>query len=661
MLNRIHNKSHLLVSITLLLLAISMRESVMFWVQILVFCALAMRLAIYAELHRHLPSSRAINLLGILCAIALAYYGFSLGILISMVNLLVLASALKLMLLSKEKGYYQLVATQMFLLACGFIFAQSIAITIFYCFVLFLLLLSLASHHAPSADISKQIKFIGILTLQGLPIAVLLFLVMPKISPLWQVPTAKNAETGLSEEVTPGDIANLSQDSKLAFRATFSGEIPQRNKLYWRTLVLEEFDGKTWRVANLRKNSIRYHWRADAEFSPDYSGEYIDYEVIAEPSQQRWLYALDVASSGDEDIWMSRDYRLQRTQPLTKQYKYQVRSYPDLSMEQGLIDFDQQLNLIVPERGNPKTREWVQDLLKQYPSKPQFMGAVLNYFVKNKFQYTLKPPPMFFDSVDQFLFEHKKGFCSHYASAYAYVMRLAGIPARLVTGYQGGEKYQRYLSIYQYDAHAWVEVWEPAKGWVRIDPTAIVASDRINFGLQAAVAYEDSFLVDAPFTLARFQKIALLNQLRLLMANADYQWSRWVLGFDQKKQLDLFRNILGDLNIAKVAYLSLGAMLIIGALLVAFNYRIWFPKISDLGVFYYMQALAVIEKKGLSRNTNLGAEEFSHLVASKFPESFARDFAAVNQLFIKYQYQQQSNETLKRLKDAVKMFKKKYG
>jgi hypothetical protein len=225
-----------------------------------------------------------------------------------------------------------------------------------------------------------------------------------------------------------------------------------------------------------------------------------------------------------------------------------------------LTIFDIQINLTLPQKAI--TKKWIIKLREQFKDNDNFKDAVLRHFIDNPFVYTLRPDVMLVDPIDRFLFDNQAGFCSHYASALAYALRLGGIPARLVAGYQGGELVKDagkspYLSIYQYDAHAWVEAWSDNSGWQRIDPTALVSPDRIEFGLRQVMQEEGSFLADSTFALAKLTNIAWLNNIRLFLADIDYNWSRWVLGFNSERQRDLFKSILGKLPPRTLVFIKL--------------------------------------------------------------------------------------------------------
>jgi transglutaminase-like putative cysteine protease len=622
------NIALLLLAAVLVLVSFSLFSSILTWILLLVACGAVIRGAIYYNYYKHLPSIRTLNLLAVLSILGLIYSALNAGLLFGMVNLLILACALKLMQMRSQKDVYQLVISLLFLIGCGFIFNQSIGFSLFYGLMCLALLLSLACYHAPSNTMRKQLKTISILSLQALPIGVLMFLVLPQLSPLWHTPKAKGAQTGLSEQITPGDIAALSQSSELAFRATFEDTPPIARQRYWRAIVMEDFDGKTWKVHPYRQKVREYQLETKQQFEPKLTGPFFNYEVIAEPTYQPWLFALDIAvpanAQSSRNIMQSSDFLLFNRQPVVSKYQYAVRSYPEALASQTLTTADKQINLSLPKKGNKRTQEWVNKLRAQHQDNTKFVEAVLSHFIDNPFVYTLRPDVMLVDPVDRFLFDKQAGFCSHYASALAYSLRLGGIPARIVTGYQGGELVENtgkspYLSIYQYDAHAWVETWGDNSGWQRIDPTALVSPDRIEFGLQQAMQEEGSFLADSPFALARLTNIAWLNNIRLFLADIDYNWSRWVLGFNSDKQRDLFKSILGKLTPERLSILGVGIVLSIALLLSLFFLPHWLQNRLVTTQRLYLKALNAFEKAGTQRATWQGPSAFSQQISERYP------------------------------------------
>ena len=638
----------LLLAVALVCVSFSLYSSVLIWTLLMVVCGTVIRGAIFYKYYKHLPSTRTLNLLAALNIMGLIYSSLRVGLLFAMVNLLILACALKLMQMRSQKDVYQLVISLFFLIGYGFIFNPSIGISLFYCLMCLTLLLSLACYQAPSITMQKQLKTTLTLSLQALPIGLLMFLVMPQLSPIWHTPIANGAQTGLSETMTPGDIAKLSQSSELAFRATFEDTPPRARQRYWRAIVMEDFDGQSWKVHPYRQKARELQLETERLFKPMLTGPFINYEVIAEPTYQSWLFALDLGVPANPqsriNIMQSSDFLLFNRHPLVNKYQYAVRSYSEALASQKFTLVDKQLNLTLPQNGNIRTQKWVKNLRTQYKDNNDFVQAVLAFFVAQPFVYTLRPDVMLIDPVDRFLFDNQAGFCSHYASALAYSLRLGGIPARLVTGYQGGELVENagelpYLSIYQYDAHAWVETWSDKTGWQRIDPTAFVSPDRIELGLRHAMQDEGSFLADSPFALARLTNIAWLNNVRLFLADLDYNWSRWVLGFNSERQRDLFKSILGKLTPERLSILGVGLVLIIALLLILFFLPHWLQNRVNTTQRLYLKALSTFKRAGIQRAIWQGPSAFSQQITEHYSHKISDPFSHITQLYLRLTYQ----------------------
>ena len=640
MMQRIHNHAHLFLTLALLLITIALSEPLFIWIQILVLGAVGIQVTLFVNAQEFVITRRTINLLALLGLILLLYTGWKEGLLIFMLNLLVMGSTLKLMTLNHYRDFFRLNAALVFLIGSGFIFEQAVVSTMMAAGAMFLLLVALTYHVTPLMRWQSQIKRVLLQSIQALPIAVLLFLIIPKLQPMWHLPSSKHAETGLSKKITPGDIARLTQSNELAFRATFNEPFPPMSNRYWRALVLEDFDGESWQISPQRHISKQQQLQRKESLSLNYTGNFYTYEMLVEPTQQPWLYSLDVAKPKTRNLWLSDDYQLQHRRPVRTQFHYVVNSYYDMPLRKGGSDILKQLNLQLPVTGNAKTRQWVAEMQNKHPTPAAFIEAVKQYFQQGGFRYTLRPAPMPVDSIDQLLFQHRAGFCAHYASAAAFMMREAGIPARVVVGYLGGEAHQAgYLSVYQYDAHAWIELWQDDTGWQRLDVTALVAPARARYGLAQAVAYENSFLSDRFFALAKLKDVPLANLLRLTLADADYLWSRWLLGFDQRNQLDFFESIVGNLSPLRVAGLTISVVLGMGLLLFIFQFRIWFPKVEDPLLHAYGKALLQLNKKGLVKPVGMAPFTFAQQVQQQLDPESGEHFMQLTQEFVRLRYQ----------------------
>ena len=547
-INRIDKKVMFSLIFSYLLLVIALQATLYMWISAITVLFVLWRF-LFQQKRTNLPSVGVINTLAIGCSALIFYFSLEGGVLAGMTNLLLLATSMKLLSLNRPQEVKNLCLAFYFAIASAFIFKQEIGFSMFVLFIFVVNTYSLLMVHTPGLDIRKRLKFGSRFLLTSLPLILFLFALTPRLGPLWKMPNAKGQSTGLSEHISPGDFSNLAQSSKLAFRATFEGKIPEHQDLYWRTMVHERFDGKQWSVHRLRKSSqnITPVSNLDAALV---NQQTIDYKIIAEPSFQTWLYVLDTPVGHSDGLFYHLDRRLTRKRPISQQFQYQVSSVPVHQNQSYIFTLERHINLLMPMNQNPRTIAFAKALKAKSKSDLDYVNKVLSYYVDKKFTYTLQPNLMPVNPVDQFLFDDQAGFCSHFASSFAVLMRAAGIPARIVSGYQGGERADgdEFVSVYQYEAHAWNEVWLQDRGWVRFDPTATVSPERIAQGLQAAMQNEQSFLSDEMFSLVKYRQIALVNWLRSQMNNMDFMWSSWVLNFDTQKQSRLFESLWGRQN-----------------------------------------------------------------------------------------------------------------
>ena len=395
--------------------------------------------------------------------------------------------------------------------------------------VLVALLVTLGSQVAltdPSGNTRERLRVGAMLLMQGLPFMVALFVLFPRgIPPLWGIPVDTTAISGLSDSMSPGTISELILSDELAFTVEFDGSPPPPVDRYWRGPVLNRFDGRTWHMA-ARPPKER----------PPYppSGRRFDYRIMLEPHQQRWLPALDYPVGPVEGVRFSLDFQALTRQPVNKRAQFAFRSFPDAAV--GLNELPSMLDLALqlPQRGNPRARALALKLKAEMPQ--QTVGRILDWFQEEQFSYTLQPPalPSFNEnSIDFFLFETRMGFCEHFAGAFVFLARMADVPARVVTGYQGGRinPLNGTISVRQSDAHAWAEVWYAQRGWVRVDPIAHVAPTRIDHGLEGALERGLPFMLRPEYS--------WLRQMRDGWEAVSTQWNRRILAYDGKRQRDL--------------------------------------------------------------------------------------------------------------------------
>ena len=366
------------------------------------------------------------------------------------------------------------------------------------------------------------------LMLLAVPFALVLFTLFPRLaSPLWGMPeNALDGRTGLSDEMSPGNIANLFADDSPAFRVTFEGEPPPRNERYWRGPVLWRFDGRTWK-------RLFYSNRAP-ERTPRPGPGALAYTVQLEPSERRWLFSLDYPVGAPEGARLSADFELINEAPVTTLMSYDIISQPNFQDSVNLLQTIRRFALLLPDGSNPRTRAWARELRDRYPDDRALIDAVLAWFNQEDFFYSLETAPLGRHGADEFLFDLRVGYCEYYASAFVVLMRAAGIPARIVTGYQGGfwQAADEYLLVRQSDAHAWAEVWLEGRGWTRVDPTAAVSPSRIRDGARSALSGTGGWLSGE-----------WLYQLRNQYDRLQNLWNRWVLGFDAGRQQNLLASL----------------------------------------------------------------------------------------------------------------------
>ncbi len=366
----------------------------------------------------------------------------------------------------------------------------------------------------------------------ALPLAVAMFLLFPRLpGAFWAIPRSDEALTGLSDTMSPGSISMLTSSYEVAFRAHFEGPPPPPQERYWRGPVLHEFDGFTWRRSP----------HALAQVQPlQYLGPSYHYRISMEPSSQRWWFALDTPTSSPEPrVFFTYDYQLLSAEPVTRATYYTLTSYTHTRATQPLPQYARRYDTLLPVTPNPRARALALKLRSAAPSDAAYVATVLQYLRTGGFQYTLVPPQLGPNSVDDFLFQTRLGFCGHYASAFAALMRAAGVPARVVTGYLGGEwnPIGNYFIVRQSDAHSWTEVWLDDRGWTRVDPTAVVAPERLRRGildiLPDAVSAPARFVRSQPWLASLLQRWDALNTW----------WNDRVVKFSYRDQLQLLQQL----------------------------------------------------------------------------------------------------------------------
>ena len=489
--------------------------------------------------------------------------------------LLVMAFALKLLEMKTQRDAYVVVFLAYFTISVEFIFNNSMGIVAYELLAITLVTAAMVGMNQFHTRVKpvESIKIASRILAQAIPLMLVIFIIFPRIGPIWAIATPnQKARTGLSSEMTPGDIASLARSDEIVFRAIFEDEPPASNEMYWRGRVYTNFENGTWSEAKIPKkhNTIprvyfigqnkRYAW-----FIPDLSNlEKHSYTVLQEPSYDNWLFGLDMAYAQTTSVGMMWDYRLISRVPVQTIFQYKIDTYPDAILNTWLPEFLRLQTTYIDTEDNPRSVTFAKEIYAKSNSTEEFVNNILDHIRNQPYHYTLEPPTLTRNnSIDQFWFDTRQGFCTHYAGAFVYLMRAAGIPARMVGGYQGGEvnPLTGHTVIRQYMAHAWVEIWLPNKGWTRVDPTAAVAPSRIENGLSAALPEDDLSSLSA-FTNARINGVLGVGKIMYLMESLEHRWNLFVIGYNSNMQSDFLERVLGKITILKISLvLFCGALL----------------------------------------------------------------------------------------------------
>ncbi|MDG2176213.1 MAG: DUF3488 and transglutaminase-like domain-containing protein [Gammaproteobacteria bacterium] len=640
----------ILASLTSVIIPHMLRMPV--WLTLLCGCCIGTSVLIFQGRISHPGSKIKTSIVFVVLFAIVTQYGRDIFSTDAIVGVLVVGIALKLLEMKKKQDVLMVIYLCYFTVLAEFIYSQSIPVAIYMALTVLVITSALMSitQTEEFQRPMRTLKLSGIVLLQSIPLMAILFLIFPRIAPLWSVPMQNsNGITGLSDEMSPGDIGDLTRSGDLAFRVEFSSEIPPYSQLYWRGITLEQFDGREW--SRRRFRNAQYLGVDKQELYPWFReirtlGEPVRYNVIMEPTQQSWVFTLMVPQLTNERLFMRREFQVGTQRPINQRMSYDATSYldhiVDLEMSRGMTNN----NLSIPESGNEQSRAFAEQMYAEAESDEDFINTILQYIRNNEFFYTLSPSLLGENAIDDFLFNTREGFCEHYASTFTYLMRAAGIPARVVTGYQGGEfnKYNDTLIVRQYDAHAWSEVWLEGRGWVRVDPTAAVAPGRIEFGSQFTFQEDEGFLDDEVFSLLQFRSSSLLiNDLILRMEMIDYAWNRFVLNYDQGMQFALFSRLFENVNQRKVLLSLLVFMFLFTGLTAFMVLRKPIKKAQTPVNALYLKFCRFLGDNGINRHSGEAPMIYSERVAAVQPQ-WATDVAAITRLYMELAFNKISPE-----------------
>lgn len=397
------------------------------------------------------------------------------------------------------------------------------------------------------------------LILFAIPFCMLLFFLFPRIqTPLWVLLSSSSGTVGFQDEVTPGSLAKLTANDNLAFRVTFNKPKLRGVKNYWHGVTLSEYDGITWRKASIPNYYFIHLPLLNKKTKADY-------EILLEPHEKKWLFYLNNPVIANPKLVFSPNIGLMRSnqKTISQRVSYGLNSKP--SAYKYLSPQIRRLNLMLPPKTNPRLKNWALHIKKRYEGNPTKTAmAIIKTIQSQPFWYKLTPSPLKKDKfqLDKFWFETREGYCTHYASAAAFILRAAGIPARVITGYYGGEwnPVGQYLSVRQKNAHAWVEFWQEKLGWVRFDPTAVIPPQRIEKNiLEEQNANQSIFEHWESYK----NKLPWLSRVKITFESYKFFLERWLLFYNQDRQKSLLAQLgIKSWDLRLLIQLWLGTFLI---------------------------------------------------------------------------------------------------
>ncbi|WP_313399390.1 transglutaminase family protein [Acinetobacter variabilis] len=549
----------------------------------------------------------------------------------------------------------------LFVAASSFLYSQSFGMAVVIILCLLSCLIGLyriqtsefqQSQQSPRIALQQDAKYVGSFVLYALPFFILLFIFFPRLPPLWHIPIPENkGVTGISDSMSPGDIAELSQSNALAFRIIGDvSKLPPRSELYWRALVLDEYDGQRWTSSFINQQPLI---RQPGEVVP-VSPSGWNYQYLAADPSVFWVMGLEKSMPLERRYYNRQDWSIvprrltQRVEPIHLQWLGSQNTESILPEQ-----FVQRLNTQTQVHLDTQAQQLAQRLYLQSGEDPRrYIRTVLNWYQQNHFVYTLKPGVLGKNRIDEFLFKSRQGFCEHYASSFVMLMRYVGIPARVVTGYQGGQLAPdgKSWEVRQLDAHAWTEVWIDQR-WQRFDPTAMVAPQRIDDGMQNLISQDER--VWASNSGWTSQRNVWLTKLRVWSDYASYQWQSKVVGYNAESQ----QGWLTKLGLSSVYSSVIILISGIGILILLYILKIYLKVRQLQSPFdYSIQQFNQTLKKDLKRQPAETFHQWMLRLSQQVQDKDQSVFFEAIRLFEKsiYSGRELSDQDLKQFKDLLK-------
>jgi len=544
-------------------------------------------------------------------------------------SLLCVMAGLKTLEVRRERDLFITVFIAYFMVVSSLFFSASLLMTLYMVVAMVHISAILLRLNAPGVPLKDAFKVSGAITAKAIPLTLVLFFFFPRIDGnLFGITSSSRATSGFSNTLSPGSVSKLTRSNEPVFRVTFKGPTPASDQRYFRGIVFQEFDGRTWRARSIPPTGA---------YIESSSGP-VSYEMIYETRAADRFFPLDLPLVIPRAAGIRADYTLQKPRGGIKETPYQFQSattYNTGGLNQWESIFSQ-----LPYGSNPKSRNLARRWRAESQGADEVVEKALTYLEANNFLYTLQPPSLGEDPVDSFLFESRRGFCEHYASAFTYLMRAAGIPARIVGGYLGGtvNPFGDYLIVRQSDAHAWAEVWIRGKGWLRVDPTSVVAPERVDrgagFGLPE-IERPSFFIGDGASFLARG-----INRLRLGWDSLNYQWDQQVIGYSFSLQNTFLkklgissRNWKGWLKAIAWVGVLCGITFAIAWLVLELRGHKRTPRVKASWNLFQQK----LEKQGIHRHASTGPVDFLEVIKRKHPHLYP-DARAITRLYVEITY-----------------------
>ena len=544
------------------------------------------------------------------------------------VSLLVVLMSLKILEAHTAREFQVMVLVAWVLCLCGFIMSQDLVIALSLLTAFTLVAVALIQFHRGSARgaLWPPLRLAGKLIVQALPLVVLLFFIFPRVSTGFRFPLmdSNSATAGFTDRISPGSVTSLANSSEVAFRAEFpDGKMPARGEMYWRGVVLWEGSGMEWRAPRSALSLPR-----GAQPSP--AGEPIRQRITIEPHNSGWLFALDWPVQAPPGATLAPGNYLWSYRPVRKTRQYEVVSFSQLGQRE-MQPSELQRFLFVPESVSPAVRELAQSWTATSSDPRAILKNALEHFRTQGFRYSLSPGEYGENALDDFLFKRRVGFCEHYAGSFATLMRLAGIPSRVVGGYLGGEynALGGFFVVRQSDAHAWTEVWLPDVGWQRVDITSVVAPDRVNLGFQSflerrAASGQEQLPATQTALSGRMKRWPIVSDVSAGWETLNYAWDTRVLSFDAEEQQALFSAMrLGDSS--PFALLMRAGMIVLAVLALYVAWMRWSARSrGDRVRELYDRFCEKAARFGARRLPTEGPENFARRAAQLLPNESQR-------------------------------------